>query len=95
MSRELITANNVNIHPVIESLIELVKDKKTTGELDDLISAKLPEKNSADWKLICGVLCNSVVEWVAQNKGDDVDPMDLLRHLQSDVGYIMQRLGLG
>ena len=94
MSRELITANNVNIQPVIESLIELVKDKKTTGELDDLISAKLPEKNSADWKLICGVLCNSVVEWVAQNKGDDVDPMDLLRHLQSDVGYIMQRLGL-
>ena len=95
MSRELITANNVNIQPVIESLIELVKDKKTTGELDDLISAKLPEKNSADWKLICGVLRNSVVEWVAQNKGDDVDPMDLLRHLQSDVGYIMQRLGLG
>ena len=95
MSRELITANNVNIQPVIESLIELVKDKKTTGELDDLISAKLPEKNSADWKLICGVLCNSVVEWVAQNKGNDVDPMDLLRHLQSDVGYIMQRLGLG
>ena len=94
MSRELITANNVNIQPVIESLIELVKDKKTTGELDDLISAKLPEKNSADWKLICGVLCNSVVEWVAQNKGDDVDPMDLLRHLQSDIGYIMKRLGL-
>ena len=95
MSRELITANNVNIQPVIESLIELVKDKKTTGELDDLINARLPEKNSADWKLICGVLCNSVVEWVAQNKGDDVDPMDLLRHLQSDEGYIMQRLGLG
>ena len=95
MSRELITANNVNIQPVIESLIELVKDKKTTGELDDLINARLPEKNSADWKLICGVLCNSVVEWVAQNKGDDVDPMDLLKHLQSDVGYIMQILGLG
>ena len=94
MSRELITANNVNIQPVIESLIELVKDKKTTGELDDLINARLPEKNSADWKLICGVLCNSVVEWVAQNKGNDVDPMDLLRHLQSDVGYIMKRLGL-
>ena len=94
MSRELLTANNVNIQPVIESLIELVKDKKTTGELDDLINARLPEKNSADWKLICGVLCNSVVEWVAQNKGNDVDPMDLLRHLQSDVGYIMQRLGL-
>ena len=95
MPNELITANNVNIQPVIETLVELVKDKKATGELDNLINAQLPEKSSADWKLICGVLCNSVVEWVAQNKGNDVDPMDLLRQLQSDVGYIMQRLGLG
>ncbi len=95
MPNELITANNVNIQPVIETLVELVKDKKATGELDNLINAQLPEKSSADWKLICGVLCNSVVEWVAQNKGNDVNPMDLLRHLQSDVGYIMQRLGLG
>ena len=95
MPNELITANNVNIQPVIETLVELVKDKKATGELDNLINAQLPEKSSADWKLICGVLCNSVVEWVAQNKGNDVDPMDLLRLLQSDVGYIMQRLGLG
>ena len=93
MPNELITANNVNIQPVIETLVELVKDKKATGELDNLINAQLPEKSSADWKLICGVLCNSVVEWVAQNKGNDVDTMDLLRHLQSDVGYIMQRLG--
>ena len=62
MPNELITANNVNIQPIIETLVELVKDKKATGELDNLINAQLPEKSSADWKLICGVLCNSVVE---------------------------------
>ena len=92
--KELITVNNVNIQPLMESLVELVKDKKATGELDDLINARLPEKSSADWKLICGVLCNSVVEWVAMNKDDDVQSTDLLKHLQSDVGYIMKRLGL-
>ena len=95
MSKDLITMNNVNIQPVMESLIELVKDKKATGELDDLINAKLPEKSSADWKLICGVLCNSVVEWVAINKDEEIQSTDLLKHLQSDIGYIMKRLGLG
>ena len=94
MSKDLITVNNVNIQPLMESLVELVKDKKATGELDDLINARLPEKSSADWTLICGVLCNSVVEWVAMNKDDDVQSTDLLKHLQSDVGYIMKRLGL-
>ncbi len=92
--KELITMNNVNIQPLMESLVELVKDKKMTGELDDLINAKIPEKTSADWKLICGVLCNSIVEWVAMNKDDDVQSTDLLKHLQSDIGYIMKRLGL-
>ena len=95
MSKDLITMNNVNIQPLMESLVELVKDKKMTGELDDLINAKLPEKTSADWKLICGVLCNSVVEWVAINKDEEVQSTDLLKHLQSDIGYIMKRLGLG
>jgi hypothetical protein len=47
--KDLITVNNVNIQPLMESLIELVKDKKMTGELDDLINAKIPEKTSADW----------------------------------------------
>ena len=92
--KDLITVNNVNIQPLMESLVELVKDKKMTGELDDLINAKIPEKTSADWKLICGVLCNSIVEWVAINKNEEVNPKDLLQHLQSDIGYIMKRLGL-
>ena len=94
MAKDLITVNNVNIQPLMESLVELVKDKKVTGELDDLINAKVPEKSSADWKLICGVLCNSVVEWVALNKDNEINPKDLLQHLQSDIGYIMKRLGL-
>ena len=94
MSKDLITMNNVNIQPLMESLVELVKDKKATGELDDLINARLPEKSSADWKLICGVLCNSVVEWVAINKDEEVESTDLLKHLQSDIGYILKRLGL-
>ncbi len=94
MAKDLITMNNVNIQPLMESLVELVKDKKATGELDDLINAKLPEKSSADWKLICGVLCNSVVEWVAINKDEEVESTDLLKHLQSDIGYILKRLGL-
>ena len=94
MAKDLITVNNVNIQPLMESLVELVKDKKMTGELDDLINAKIPEKTSADWKLICGVLCNSIVEWVAINKNEEVDPKDLLKHLQSDIGYLMNRLRL-
>ena len=48
--KELITKNNVNIQPLMESLVELVKDKKATGELDDLINARLPEKTSAERK---------------------------------------------
>ena len=43
MAKDLITINNVNIQPLNENLVELVKDKKATGELDDLISAKVPE----------------------------------------------------
>ena len=92
MPKELITVNNVNIQPLMESLVELVKDKKLTGELDDLINAKIPEKTSADWKLICGVLCNSIVEWASQNANNG--GKDLIIHMQSDIGYLVRRLGL-
>jgi len=41
------------------------------------------------------VLMNSTVEWVSENKNNgNVDSMDLIRHLQKDVGYLLQRLGL-
>ena len=40
------------------------------------------------------VLCNSVVEWASMNKDRDVNSMDLINHMQSDIGYILKRLGL-
>ena len=94
MPNELITKNNVNITPLIESLVELVKDKDATGELEDFQNCNLPMKDSPDWKLISGVLCNSVVEWASMNKDKEVNSMELIKHLQSDIGYILKRLGL-
>ena len=90
MPNELITKNNVNITPLIESLVELVKDKDATGELADFQNCTLPAKDSPDWKLISGVLCNSIVEWASQNS----EGKDLIQHIQSDVGYILKRMGL-
>ena len=54
--------------------------------------SKLPKTNSPDWKLISGILCNSIVEWASQNANEG--GKDLLIHLQSDIGYLMKRLGL-
>jgi hypothetical protein len=51
----------------------------------------VPQKDSMDWKLISGVLCNAVIEWVAQDKDNRVD---LIHHLQSEVGYVLKRMGL-
>jgi hypothetical protein len=48
-----------------------------------------------DWKLISGVLMNATVEWVVQNKdNNNVDSLELIQHLQKDVGYILKRMGL-
>ena len=44
-----------------------------------------------DWKLISGFLCNAVIEWVAQDKDNRAD---LIHHLQSEVGYVLKRMGL-
>ena len=52
----------------------------------------MPKANHPDWKIICGVLCNAIVEWCAVNKENG--GKDLLVHLQGDVGYILKRLGL-
>jgi len=48
-------------------------------------------KDSLDWKLISGVLCNAIIEWVAK---DTNNRKDLIVHLQKEVGYLLQRLGL-
>ena len=52
----------------------------------------MPKATDPDWKIICGILCNAVVEWAAKNKEEG--GKDLLVHLQNDIGYILKRLGL-
>ena len=82
--------NNVDITPVLQEVIEYSKDQASTGSIEELIS-KVPQKDSLDWKLISGVLCNSIIEWVAEDKEDRVE---LIHHMQSDIGYILKRMGL-
>ena len=82
--------NNVDITPVMKEVIEYSKDQASVGDLEQLIS-KVPSKESMDWKLISGVLMNSLVEWVAEDKEAR---LDLINKLQGDVGYILKRMGL-
>ena len=89
--KDIIPSNKVNITPLVNELVEYVKDKKAIGNIEDMIS-KLPQKDSPDWKLISGVLCNSIVEWASQNNNDG--GRELIQHIQSDIGYLLQRLGL-
>ena len=84
------SVNKVDITPVLKEIVEYAKDQNSIGDLESLIS-KVPTKDSMDWKLICGVLCNSILEWTIQDKENRVD---LIHHLQNDIGYILKRLGL-
>ena len=86
---ELVTINNVDISPLIREVVEYSKSQKAVGDLESLI-AKVPEGKSPDWKLISGVLCNSIVEWAVQND----EGKELIQHIQCDVGYILKRMGL-
>ena len=87
---ELVTMNNVDISPLVREMVEYSKSQNAIGDLQETIS-KVPMGNSPDWKLISGVLMNSLVEWVAEDKEDRVE---LIHRLQSDVGYILKRMGL-
>ena len=85
---------NVDISPVITEVIEYAKDQATTTDIANLI-ASVPKTSSMDWKLVSGVIMNSLVEWVVENKDkNDVKSLELIQHLQKDVGYLLQRLGL-
>ena len=84
------SVNAVDISPLLREVIEYTKDQNAVGDLETLIS-KVPSKDSMDWKLISGVLCNSMVEWVAN---DPKMRSNLINHLQKDIGYLLQRLGL-
>ena len=91
MPKDIITSNKVNNTPLVNELVEYIKDKKVVGDIEEMLS-KTPQKDSPDWKLISGVLCNSIVEWAGQNS--DNGGKELIKHIQSDIGYLLQRLGL-
>ena len=93
MPKDLITINKVDVSPLLKEVVEYAKDQNAVGDLEALIS-KVPMKDSLDWKLISGVLCNAIVEWGALNRDNEVDPKDLLKHLQSDIGYLLKRMCL-
>ena len=84
------SVNEVDISPLLREVIEYTKDQNAVGDLEALIS-KVPSKDSLDWKLISGVLCNAIIEWIAK---DTSNRKDLLVHLHKEVGYLLQRLGL-
>jgi hypothetical protein len=90
MANNLTTINKVDVSPLLKEVVEYAKDQNAVGDLEALIS-KVPMKDSLDWKLISGVLCNAIIEWVAE---DTDNRKDLIRHLQSEVGYLLQRMGL-
>jgi len=90
MANNLTTINKVDVSPLLKEVVEYAKDQNAVGDLEALIS-KVPMKDSLDWKLISGVLCNAIIEWVAK---DTNNRKDLIVHLQKEVGYLLQRLGL-
>ena len=99
MTKDLTTTkqtsvSNVDISPVISEVIEYTKDQAVMKDIKTVLSS-VPKSDSMDWKLVSGVIMNSLVEWVVENKdNDDTRSLDLIKHLQRDVGYLLQRLGL-
>ena len=99
MTKEVTTTKqtsmtNVDISPVITEVIEYAKDQAVITDIKTVL-ASIPKSSSMDWKLVSGVIMNSLVEWVVENKDNDsTRSLDLIKHLQKDVGYLLQRLGL-
>jgi len=88
------SVTNVDISSVINEVIEYTKDQATITDIKSVL-ASVPKSDSMDWKLVSGVIMNSLVEWVVENKdNDNTRSLDLIKHLQKDVGYLLQRLGL-
>ena len=88
------SVSNVDISAVINEVIEYTKDQATITDIKSVL-ASVPKSDSMDWKLVSGVIMNSLVEWVVENKDNDgTKSLDLIKHLQRDVGYLLQRLGL-
>ena len=88
------SVSNVDISPVINEVIEYTKDQAVIKDIKTVL-ASVPKSDSMDWKLVSGVIMNSLVEWVVENKdNDNTRSLELIQHLQKDVGYLLQRLGL-
>ena len=86
--------SNVDISPVISEVIEYTKDQAVMKDIKTVL-ASVPKSDSMDWKLVSGVIMNSLVEWVVENKDNgSTRSLDLIKHLQKDIGYLLQRLGL-
>ena len=99
MTKEVTTTKqtsmtNVDISPVITEVIEYAKDQAVITDIKTVL-ASIPKSSSMDWKLVSGVIMNSLVEWVVENKDNgNTKSLDLIKHLQKDEGYLLQRLGL-
>ena len=99
MTKEVVTTKqtsmtNVDISPVITEVIEYAKDQAVMTDIKSVI-ASIPKSSSMEWKLVSGVIMNSLVEWVVENKdNDEVKSLELINHLQKDVGYLLKRMGL-
>ena len=88
------SVTNVDISPIISEVIEYTKDQAVLKDIKSVL-ASVPKSDSMDWKLVSGVIMNSLVEWVVENKdNDNTRSLELIKHLQKDIGYLLQRLGL-
>ena len=88
------SVSNVDISPVINEVLEYTKDQAVITDIKTVL-ASVPKSDSMDWKLVSGVIMNSLVEWVVENKDkDNTRSLDLIKHLQRDIGYLLKRLGL-
>ena len=88
------SVSNVDISSVINEVIEYTKDQAVIKDIKTVL-ASVPKSDSMDWKLVSGVIMNSLVEWVVENKdNDNTRSLDLIKHLQKDIGYLLKRLGL-
>jgi|GEM_PF-1800575 hypothetical protein len=88
------SVTNVDISPVITEVLEYTKDQAVIKDIKTVL-ASVPKSDSMDWKLVSGVIMNSLVEWVVENKDNgNTRSLDLIKHLQKDIGYLLQRLGL-
>ena len=88
------SVSNVDISPIIKEVIEYTKDQAVMKDIKSVL-ASIPKSSSMDWKLVSGVIMNSLVEWVVENKDNEhTNSLDLIKHLQRDIGYLLERLGL-